>query len=68
MQEANSEDRCLMFVRDIENINLKHKKAWRFIDMDGDEVDQDAQDLMKLLTNTTMPQYLTGKYLPLLLP
>ena len=47
-----------MFIRNIENINLNHKKAWRFIDMENDVVDEDAQVLLETLKDTTLPECL----------
>ena len=55
-------DRCLAFIRHINNINLQHPKAWRFIDMTADkQLDTEAQQLMTSLREETIPQLLPAE-------
>ena len=42
-------DRCLAFVRELTNIDLKHDLAWRFVDMEDGKVDEEAQQLLAKL-------------------
>ena len=56
------QDRCLAFIRHINNINLQHPKAWRFIDMTADkQLDTEAQQLMTSLREETIPQLLPAE-------
>ena len=56
------QDRCLAFIRHINNINLQHPKAWRFIDMTADkQLDTETQQLMTSLREETIPQLLPAE-------
>ena len=44
------QNRTLCFIREIEDINLNHPKAWRFIDQHNDgTIDQEAQEHLQQL-------------------
>ena len=61
-QNDRRKDRCLAFIRHINNINLQHPKAWRFIDMTADkQLDTEAQQLMTSLREETIPQLLPAE-------
>ena len=42
-------ERCIAFIRELTDINMKHDLAWRFVDMDGDKVDTEAHELLTKL-------------------
>ena len=48
---GDPDTQCLCFVRIIEDVlsHLSHEKAWRFIDMVGSEVDNEAQQYLSHL-------------------
>lgn len=53
-------DQCLGFIRlitDIDN-HLSHQVAWRFIDKRDEQLDFEAQDLMKNLRDQELPKKL----------
>ena len=50
LQDPKRDEHCLCFVRNLTNINMKHDKAWRFIDkLDTGDVDNVAQSLLSEL-------------------
>ncbi|XP_061189796.1 NACHT and WD repeat domain-containing protein 2-like [Saccostrea echinata] len=55
---GNPVDHCLCFVRIIEDIdkNLGHSKAWRYIDMTGSTINQEAQKLLNQLREDKLPK------------
>ena len=55
-------DRCLAFIRHVNNINLQHPKAWRFIDMTADgQLDTEAKQLMTSLREETIRELLPAE-------
>ena len=42
-------ERCIAFIRELTDINMKHDLAWRFVDMEGGKVDTEAQGLLTKL-------------------
>ena len=52
----------LAFIRHVNNINLQHPKAWRFIDMTADgQLDTEAKQLMTSLREETIPELLPAE-------
>jgi hypothetical protein len=58
---GNPAEHCLCFVRIIEDIynNLGHSKAWRYIDMSGSTINQEAQGLLDKLREDRLPQFIS---------
>ncbi|XP_056004736.1 NACHT and WD repeat domain-containing protein 2-like [Ostrea edulis] len=58
---GNPAEHCLCFVRIIEDIsyNLGHSKAWRYIDMSGNTINQEAQELLDKLREDRLPQFIS---------
>ena len=62
VEDEQCRDRCLVFRRTIQNINLKHSKAWRFIDQNPDgSTDTEAQGLLHDLKDDRVSKYLPGE-------
>ena len=60
LQSANPNAHCLCFSREIRNINLQHKKAWRFIDIDEDgNIEESAQRTLTDLKEQSVPSALS---------
>ncbi len=61
----NANDRCLCFVRIIDDIekNIDHPKAWRYIDMTESLVDRDAQEQLAQLRDAKISEALAGENL-----
>ena len=57
---SDPNDKCLCFVRIIEDIDdhLTHPKAWRFIDMMSDDVDNDSQKQLTTLRDDKLKEKL----------
>lgn len=58
---GNPLDHCLCFVRIIEDIhnNLGHSKVWRYIDMTGNEINQESQTLLNQLRENRIPKIIS---------
>ena len=60
IEETDNNNKCLVFRRTIKDINIKHKKAWRFIDQNDDgTIDSEAQYLLSKLRDEEIPNSLT---------
>ena len=60
IEETDNRNRCLVFRRTIKDINMKHEKAWRFIDQNEDgTIDSEAQELLNKLRDEEIPNSLT---------
>ena len=50
VQDPEPGAHCLAFIRSMDQVNLDHDKAWRFIDQNSDKsIDEEAQDLKQKL-------------------
>ena len=53
---------CLAFIRQLNNINYRHEKAWRFVDQHDDgSLDEEAQGwLAPAMLSTSVDLYFTS--------
>lgn len=61
VEDPLNSERCLVFLRDIDNINTSHNKAWRFIDMQDDEVDSESEARLNHLKSKIVPSHLPAE-------
>ena len=53
INDPDRKDHCLVYIRELNNINHGHKKAWRFIDLKSDgSKDEEALRRLKDLQET----------------
>lgn len=60
LEQRDATSSALCFVRHINDMteHLHERKAWRFIDKNDDDVDDDAQKMLKELRDAAVPNKL----------